>query len=76
LALLPDTRQFLTNDQDTSLRSTKPTVPPTKPRSNGVKRLEEAGILREVTGRRRGRLYVYEEYLKLLNEGTVEPGNS
>jgi hypothetical protein len=41
-----------------------------------VKRLEEAGILREVTGRRRGRLYVYEEYLKLLNEGTVEPGNS
>ncbi|MGI8460096.1 MAG: Fic family protein [Solirubrobacterales bacterium] len=38
-----------------------------------VKRLEEAGILREVTGRRRGKLYVYDEYLARLNEGTTEP---
>ena len=29
-------------------------------------RLEEAGILREVTGRRRGRLFVYEAHLSLL----------
>ena len=29
-------------------------------------RLEEAGILREVTGRRRGRLFVYDAYLALL----------
>jgi Fic family protein len=29
-------------------------------------RLEEAGILREVTGRRRGRLFVYDAYLGLL----------
>lgn len=29
-------------------------------------RLEEAGILREVTGRRRGRVFVYEAYLSLL----------
>jgi Fic family protein len=29
-------------------------------------RLEKAGILREVTGRRRGRLFVYDEYLELL----------
>ncbi|MGI8596854.1 MAG: Fic family protein, partial [Thermoleophilaceae bacterium] len=35
-----------------------------------VTRLEELGILREVTGRKRGRLYVYDEYLSLLNEGT------
>lgn len=41
--------------------------------SNGVKRLEEAGILRELTGRQRGRLYAYDEYLRLLNEGTTEP---
>jgi hypothetical protein len=41
--------------------------------SNGVMRLEEVGILREVTGRQRGRLYAYDEYLKLLNEGTTEP---
>jgi Fic family protein len=29
-------------------------------------RLEQAGILREVTGRRRGRVFVYTAYLKLL----------
>jgi Fic family protein len=29
-------------------------------------RLQEAGILREVTGRRRGRLFVYDAYLSLL----------
>jgi Fic family protein len=30
-------------------------------------RLEALGILREITGRQRGRLYVYDEYLSLLN---------
>ncbi len=40
---------------------------------NAVSRLEEAGILREVTGRQRGKLYVYDEYLARLNEGTTEP---
>ena len=29
-------------------------------------RLEEAGVLREVTGRKRGRLFVYDAYLSLL----------
>jgi Fic family protein len=29
-------------------------------------RLERAGILREATGRRRGRLFVYDAYLSLL----------
>jgi len=38
-----------------------------------VRRLEEVGILREVTGRQRGKLYVYDEYLQRLNEGTTEP---
>jgi Fic family protein len=38
-----------------------------------VSRLEELGILREVTGRQRGKVYVYDEYLQLLNEGTTEP---
>jgi Fic family protein len=38
-----------------------------------VQRLEEAGILREVTGRKRGKLYVYDDYLGRLNEGTTEP---
>jgi cell filamentation protein, protein adenylyltransferase len=35
-----------------------------------IERLEDAGILREATGRKRGRLYVYDQYLKILNEGT------
>ena len=35
-----------------------------------ISRLEEAGILREVTGRQRGKIYVYDQYLALLNEGT------
>jgi Fic family protein len=37
---------------------------------NAIGRLEEVGILREMTGRQRGKTYVYNEYLSLLNEGT------
>jgi Fic family protein len=40
-----------------------------------VNRLEQAGILREVTGRQRGKLYVYEEYMARLNEGTTQPAS-
>ena len=40
---------------------------------SAIARLEELGILREVTGRQRNKLYVYDEYLALLNEGTTEP---
>lgn len=28
------------------------------------------GIAREITGRRRFRLFVYDQYLSILNEGT------
>jgi Fic family protein len=35
-----------------------------------ITRLEEAGILREETGRARGKTYVYGEYMDILNEGT------
>lgn len=38
-----------------------------------IARLEELGILREVSGRQRGKIFVYDEYLALLNEGTTEP---
>lgn len=40
---------------------------------NAIGRLGETGILREVTGRRRGKIYVYDQYLSLLNEGTEQP---
>jgi len=32
--------------------------------------LERLGILEEVTGRRRGRVFGYRQYLAILNEGT------
>lgn len=35
-----------------------------------IARLEEVGILREVTGRARGKTYIYGEYMDTLNEGT------
>jgi len=33
-------------------------------------RLQELGIVREITRKRRDKLYSYEKYLHLLNEGT------
>lgn len=38
-----------------------------------IARLEELGVLREVSGRQRGKIFVYDDYLALLNEGTTEP---
>ncbi len=37
---------------------------------DAIRRLEKLKILREVTGRQRGRIWVYGEYLDQLNEGT------
>ena len=37
---------------------------------SAIARLEDAGILREVTGRARGKTYVYGEYMDTLNKGT------
>jgi Fic family protein len=38
-----------------------------------LERLEQLAIVRETTGRQRGRVYAYDQYLKLLNEDTTEP---
>ena len=35
--------------------------------------LEDLDIVREVTGRQRGRIYTYEPYLAILREGTEDP---
>lgn len=35
--------------------------------------LAELGIVREVTGRRRNRVYAYDRYLSILSEGTETP---
>ena len=33
-------------------------------------RLQELGIVREITSKRRDKLYSYEKYIDILNEGT------
>lgn len=46
------------------LELTTPTV------TAAFERLESLGILREVTGKSRGRIYAYDKYLNILKEGT------
>ncbi|MBN1836297.1 MAG: Fic family protein [Spirochaetales bacterium] len=41
--------------------------------SSGMGLLTDLGIARELTGRRRNRLFVYDQYLSILNEG-IEAG--
>ena len=41
--------------------------------STAMDQLVQQGLAREITGKRRGRLFVYEKYLSILNEG-AEPG--
>ena len=38
-----------------------------------IERMQALGLIREVTGRRRGRLYSYATYLSILAEGTEQP---
>ncbi|MBK7644468.1 MAG: Fic family protein [Planctomycetes bacterium] len=47
--------------------STIPTV------TAAIKSLEAAGILRELTGKKRGRVFGYGKYLHILDEGTTSP---
>ena len=38
--------------------------------SRSVNALLEAGIVREITGRKRNRVFAYHDYLAVLSEGT------
>ena len=38
--------------------------------ANSIQHLEDLGIVREVTGKQRGRMFVYGGYLGILNQGT------
>lgn len=41
------------------------------PAVNGaIKHLEDLGVAREITGKSRKRLYIYDQYINILNEGT------
>jgi len=46
-------------------------TPPTIRAAIGA--MEQAGIVREVTGKKRDRIYVYDRYLKILDKGTELP---
>lgn len=37
--------------------------------SKAMQRLGDAGIVRELTGQRRHRVFIYDAYLAVLNEG-------
>jgi len=41
--------------------------------AGAVEHLQDLGILREITGRQRSRLFAYGSYLDILNEGTEPP---
>jgi len=51
------------------LKVTHPTV------MKAIANLEKLGIVREVSGRRRGRLFAYTRYMNILNQGTEPPRN-
>jgi Fic family protein len=38
--------------------------------AKALDRMMRMGILREITGRERGRLFVYQPYIAILDEGT------
>lgn len=41
--------------------------------SSAIGHLESLGLVREMTGRKRSRVYIYDEYLAILSEGTERP---
>ena len=41
--------------------------------NKSLRKLEEMGIVREITGRQRNRLYLYDTYMNILNEGLEPP---
>ena len=49
------------------LKVTHPTV------MKAVANLQKLGIVNEVTGKRRGRLFAYTRYMDILNRGTEPP---
>jgi Fe2+ or Zn2+ uptake regulation protein len=38
-----------------------------------LRELEKLGIVKEITGQKRNRLYSYVEYIQIMNEGTELP---
>ena len=41
--------------------------------NKAIQKLKQVGIVREITGKRRNRIFAYQAYLDILNEGTEAP---
>ncbi len=39
--------------------------------ASALDRMEELGIIREITGQERNRVYLYDRYMHILGEGTA-----
>jgi Fic family protein len=42
--------------------------------AKSIRHLEKLGVIREITGKQRGRMFVYSDYLNILNRGTEPLG--
>jgi cell filamentation protein, protein adenylyltransferase len=61
----------LARDVVTSISDAANALPLSEPTlAAALRHLEELGIVREMTGRNRNRLWAYTQYLSILNEGT------
>ncbi len=62
--------ELLTNHPVVTLSKAMEILDTTKPTaSKAVDALQQAGVLREITGKQRDRVYVYERYVAVLNRG-------
>jgi Fic family protein len=62
---------LISRDVITTIPEATKRLPVSEPTvASAMAHLEELGIVRELTGRMRGRIYAYTEYLGILNEGT------
>jgi Fic family protein len=48
-------------------RETGMSAPPV---AKSIQHLRDLGLLREITGKQRGRMFVYSDYLGILSQGT------
>jgi Fic family protein len=68
LDLLPEHPMVTLSGAMELLKTTKPTA------AKAIDALRQAGVLHEITGKRRDRVYAYEKYLKVLAEDTAIRG--
>lgn len=67
-----EVHEYLKKDPITTIGKISDETSPSQPTvGKAVQRLERLGIVVELTGKQRNRIWSYEEYLEILDEGTV-----